>query len=131
VTVPTTAGRKRPGITVHRVARLDPLDTMLVGRIRVTSVARTLLDHASLLSLADLTRACHEAWIRHGTTPAEVIACIDRNPGKPGAPRLRRAIGHDVTLSKLEDGFLALLRRHGLPLPRTNIDHAGDKVGCH
>jgi hypothetical protein len=24
-----------------------------------------------------------------------------------------------------------LLRAHGLPLPRTNIDHLGDKVDCH
>ena len=31
----------------------------------------------------------------------------------------------------LEDGFLALLRKHGIPLPRTNIDVAGDKVDCH
>jgi predicted transcriptional regulator of viral defense system len=131
VTVPTTAARARPGIKIHRVATLHPLDTMWVGRIRVTSVARTLLDLAPTMSLAQLTRACHEAWIRHDAAPAEVIACIERNPGKPGARRLRLALGTDVTLSELEDGFLALLREHGLPLPRTNIDHAGDKVDCH
>ena len=26
---------------------------------------------------------------------------------------------------------MALLRKHDLPLPRTNIDHHGDKVDCH
>jgi len=36
-----------------------------------------------------------------------------------------------VTLSELERGFLKLLRAHGLPRPRTNIDHLGDKVDCH
>jgi hypothetical protein len=41
------------------------------------------------------------------------------------------ALGSDVTLSKLEDGFLALLGRHELPVPRTNVDRAGDKVDCH
>ncbi len=127
VTVPTTAGRARPGITIHRVGELHPLDTTRVGRIRTTSVARTLLDLAPSLSPAELTRACHEAWIRHGTTPADVIACIERNPRKPGARKLRVALGSDVTLSDLEDGFLALLRRHRLPLPRTNIDRAGDR----
>ncbi len=131
VTVPTTAGRARPGITIHRVAELHPLDTMKIGRIRATSVPRTLLDLAPLLPPAELTRACHEAWIRHETTPAQIIACIERNPRKPGARRLRRASGSDVTLSALEDGFLALLRKHGLPMPRTNIDRAGDKVDCH
>ena len=45
-------------------------------------------------------------------------------------PKLLRALGPDVTLSDLEDGFLELLGRHGLPLPRTNIDHAGDEVDC-
>jgi hypothetical protein len=131
VTVPTTAGRARPGIKIHRVAELHPRDTMRVGKIRVTSVARTLLDIAPSLSQSQLTRACHEAWIRHETTPTEVIACIERNPHKPGARRLRLALGSDVTLSTLEDGFLSLLRDHHLPLPRTNIDRGGDKVDCH
>lgn len=131
VTVPTTAGRARPGIRIHRVARLHHLDTMRVGKIRVTSVPRTLLDLAPSLSQPQLTRACHEAWIRHETTPTEVIACIERNPHKPGGHRLRLALGSDVTLSELEDGFLALLRDHDLPLPRTNVDRGGDKVDCH
>ena len=65
------------------------------------------------------------------TTPGHVEACIARNPGKPGAAKLRRALGCDVTLSALEDAFLALLAGHGLPLPRTNIDRRGDKVDCH
>ncbi|MEJ7826460.1 MAG: hypothetical protein WKF48_13580 [Solirubrobacteraceae bacterium] len=56
---------------------------------------------------------------------------MQRNPARPGAPRLRLALGEDVTVSILEDGFVALLRAHRLPLPRTNIDHAGDKVDCH
>jgi hypothetical protein len=77
-----------------------------------------------------LTRACHEAWAIHGTGPDEVEACIARNPRKKGAAKLRRALGADVTLSALEDEFLALLRRHCLPLPRTNVDHRGDKVDC-
>jgi hypothetical protein len=44
---------------------------------------------------------------------------------------LLRALGADVTLSVLEDGFLALLQRHGVPRPRTNIDRNGDKLDCH
>ena len=35
-----------------------------------------------------------------------------RNPHKPGAAQLRRALGADVTLSELEDAFLALLERN-------------------
>ena len=69
--------------------------------------------------------------MHHSTTPDHVAACMQRNPHLPGAAKLWLALGGDVTLSKLEDGFLALLRRYGHPLPRTNIDHAGDKVDCH
>lgn len=98
---------------------------------RISHAQLILLDVAPRLSLVELTRACHEAWIRHRVAQRHVEACIARNPTKKGAAKLRRALGADVTLSDLEDGFLALLRRYGLPRPRTNIDHAGDKVDCH
>jgi predicted transcriptional regulator of viral defense system len=131
VTVPTTAGRSRKGIVVHRVSTLPDKDIKTVYGIRVTNVPRTLLDLAPLLAPEPLARACHEAWVHHDTTPAIVEACIARNPTKKGAAKLRRALLADVTLSDLESAFLDLLRAHGLPLPRTNIDHRGDKVDCH
>ena len=40
-------------------------------------------------------------------------------------------MGSDALLSGLERGFRALLKRHRLPLPRTNIAYCGDKVDCH
>ncbi len=131
VTVPTLGGRRRPGIVVHRVRSLDPLDTTTIRGIPMTTPARVLLDLAPRLTPSELTRACHEAWIHHAVAEADVRACIARNPGKKGAAKLLRALGADVTLSGLEDGFLALLRRHGLPLPRTNVDREGDRVDCH
>ena len=131
VTVPTLSGRKRPGIVVHRVKALHPRDVCVVQGIPMTTVPRTLLDLAPALDLAELTRACHEAWIHHRTAPRLVEDCIERNPGKKGAAKLRAALGADVTLSTLEDGFLALLRQHRLPAPRTNVVRHGDKVDCH
>lgn len=131
VTVPTTAGRSRPGIVVHRVPMLAHLDTSTSERVPITTVPRILLDIAPRTDPALLARACHEAWVHHRTSPRQVEACIARNPTKKGISKLRRALGSDVTLSDLEDGFLVLLRNHGLALPRTNVDHAGDKVDCH
>ncbi len=130
VTVPSTAGRKRPGIVIHRVNDLHVLDADTWHGIPVTTVPRLLLDLAPRLSPPKLTRACHEAWVHHNTTLQAIEACIARNPHKPGAAKLRHALGSDVTLSDLEDDFLALLQRHNLPLPRTNIDQHGDKVDC-
>lgn len=131
VTVPTLAGRGRPGIVIHRVKTLHPLDVCIVHGMRMTTAPRTLLDLAPALDLAELTRACHEAWVHHRTTPRFIEDCIARNPGRKGVAKLRAALGTDVTLSKLEVAFVDLVRRHGLPAPRTNVDRRGDKVDCH
>jgi hypothetical protein len=131
ITVPTLAGRSRNGINVHRVSHLHHLDTMRWRGIPTTTGARMLLDLAPRTPLTELTRAYHELWVRKRARPEQIEACIARNPRKPGASKLRSAIGSDATLSGLEDGFLALLRTHRLPRPRTNIDHEGDKVDCH
>jgi len=131
VTVPTLGGRARPGIVIHRVRALHVLDVADYRGIPMTTVPRTLLDHAPALAPERLTRACHEAWVRHRTALPQIEACLARNPHHPGTRALRDALAADVTLSVLEDAFLALLKRHGLPLPRTNIDHLGDKVDCH
>lgn len=127
----STADRRRPGIIIHRVRALHPRDVCVVDGIRMTIVPRVLLDLAPSLAPADLTRACHEAWVHHRVTPQMIEACIARNPTKPGAAKLRRALGADVTLSELEAAFVDLVKRHDLPLPRTNIDVRGDKVDCH
>jgi hypothetical protein len=131
VTVPTMAGRRRPGIIIHRVMELDREDVVEVEGIRTTIVPRTLLDLAPSTDPEQLTRMCHEAWVHHRTRPEHLDACIARNRHKPGAAKLRRAQRADVTLSDLESGFLRLLKAHGLPCPRTNIDRNGDKVDCH
>jgi len=131
VTVPATAGVARPRIVIHRVGMLPVLDTAAVENIPVATVPRILLDLAPATPLTALTRMCHEAWVRHDCGPDGIEACMARNPRKPGATKLRAALGSDATLSALEDRFVALLRAGGLPLPRTNIDHLGDKVDCH
>jgi len=100
--------------------------------IPVTTVARTLVDLAAVLAPDDLARACHEAGVRHGTTPAHVEAALARWPRVPGAGGLRRVMRGDVrvTLSKLEERFLALLREAGLTLPDTNRPAGGRRVDC-
>ncbi|MEA2191935.1 MAG: hypothetical protein QOI73_2056 [Solirubrobacteraceae bacterium] len=131
VTVVATAGRRRPGITVHRVRSLHRLDTWTFDAIPVMSVPRLLLDLAASSSLEELILACHQARVRYRIRPEQVTACIERNPHRAGVGLLRRALKGDATLSPLERAFLDLLRHHGMPPPRTNIDLAGDKVDCH
>lgn len=129
----TARGERRvEGIRFRRSRRMHPLDVATYKGIPITTVPRTLLDMAAELSPGDLARACHEAWIRHGTTPAHVDAVLARSPNAPGAGRLRRVMRGDerVTLSKLERGFLSLLEAHGLPLPETNRVAGTKRVDC-
>jgi hypothetical protein len=120
------------GILTSRYRVLHPADVMTWSAIPVTSFARTLADLASVLSVNELARACHEAGVRHGITPRHVEAVLKRRPRSPGAGALRAVMLGDarVTLSKLEDGFLALLSANGLPLPQTNRPAGGRRVDC-
>jgi hypothetical protein len=131
ITIPRTACRRRPGITIHRTDLNHRTDVFEIDGIRLTSVPRILLDLAPILPPVELTAACHEAWVHHRTRPHHIEACIARYPHKPGIAKLREALGANVTLSELERAFLRLLARHELPRPRTNVDRAGDKVDCY
>jgi very-short-patch-repair endonuclease len=98
----------------------------------MTTVARTLVDLAPVLPLDELARACHEAGVRYRTTPHHVEALLRRRPNAPGAAKLRAVMNGDarVLLSKLESGFIALLREDELPLPQTNRPAGGYRVDC-
>lgn len=119
--------RRVAGIRTRRCRHFDAREAMTWRGIPVTTPARTLVDLAATLSLDDLARACHEAGVRHGTTPRQVEDVLARHPGRPGAARLRVVLRGDVqvTLSVLERRFLARLREAGLPRPKTNRTAGG------
>ncbi len=122
--------RHVPGVATYRTRRTE--DGFTCRGVPVTSVPRTLVDLAAILSENDLARACHEASVRYGTTPAAVDAVLARRPASKGAAKLRRVLHGDVhvTLSKLEDRFLELLTEACLPLPETNRPASGRRVDC-
>jgi len=124
--------RRIEGVKTHRSRGLDARDETVVRGIPVTTVPRTLVDISSELSLKTLARACHEAGVRYGTTPAAVEAVLARRRNGAGTGKLRQVIHGDVhvTLSKLEARFLELLRTEGLPLPVTNRPAGSRRVDC-
>jgi len=130
--VVTPTERRVPGLDVRRCRRLDPIDATTRAGIPVTTVPRTLVDLAAALPLDALARACHEAGVLHGTTPAQAEAALARRPNSAGAAKLRKVLRGDekVTLSKLESSFIARLRKAGLPLPVTNKPAGGKRVDC-
>ena len=127
--VTTLTHRRVSGVTTRRARELD---AMTWRGIPVTTVARTLVDLAGELREDELARACHEAGVRHRTTPAMVEAVLARRPRAPGAAKLRRILHGDVhvTLSRLESRFLERLREIDRPLPVTNRPAGGRRVDC-
>lgn len=130
--VTTPRERRIKGSIAHRSRRLDLGERMIRRAIPVTSVARTLVDIAGVVSEAELARACHEAGVRYRSTPSDVEAVLARYPNAPGARKLRAVLRGDakVVLSRLEARFLELLRDEGLPLPQTNRRLDGRRVDC-
>jgi very-short-patch-repair endonuclease len=124
--------RRVKGVRVRRARRSELGDAMTWRAIPMTTVPRTLVDLAAVLTVDDLARACHEAGVRYGTTPAQVEAVLARRPSSPSAAKLRRILHGDVrvTLSKLEARFLVHLRTAGLALPETNRPAGGRRVDC-
>jgi very-short-patch-repair endonuclease len=130
--VTTRTERRVPGVVTRRERGADSRDAIAWRGIPVTTVATTLVDIASVLDVETLARACHEAGVRHGTTPAHVDAVLARRSNAKGAAKLRRILHGDVrvTLSGLERRFLDLIRDAGLALPQTNRPAGGRRVDC-
>jgi very-short-patch-repair endonuclease len=128
-----------PEVTTPNKRQIEGVRTRRGGRrgttwrgVRVTTPAETLVDLAAAVDERELARACHEAGVRHHTTPKQVEAVLARRANTPGAAKLRRVLRGDakVSLSKLESAFLALLRDERLPLPETNRPAGGRRVDC-
>ena len=125
--VEVTAARqhKRPGIEVHR-ARLEPDESTQVDGIPVTTVARTLLDLATVLPRSQLERATERAEALQLTDVVPLDALLERHRGHRGTSALREIVKAGVlfalTRSEVEDRFLTFLDVHGLARPEVNAN---------
>jgi hypothetical protein len=130
--VATRTQRQIPGVITKRHRHTDPRDITTWRTIPTTNVPRTLVDLAAVLNAEDLARACHEAGVRHRTTPGHVKAVLAGRPKSPGGRTLMTVLLGDVpvTLSVLERSFLELLKLDGLPAPLTNKPAGGRRVDC-
>jgi Transcriptional regulator, AbiEi antitoxin/Protein of unknown function (DUF559)/AbiEi antitoxin C-terminal domain len=133
VTVPTRAGRAtRSGLHVHRAA-LEPFEATTHDGIPVTTPTRTLLDLAEVLPRRALERAADQAEVLRLFDLVAVHDTIDAHPHRHGAARLRRLLavhdlGENLTRSELEERFLGLCERAGVPRPAVNARVAGLEV---
>lgn len=130
----TSVDVRPSGLIVHHSTTLRRTDVRVVHGLRVTSPARTMLDTAARLRPDQLTRAINDLRLRHLLSIQQLAGVIDRNPTHPAVTLLRPQLEHaqpEPTRSTLEDRFLPLLRRHGLPTPQINVHVAGYRVDAY
>lgn len=125
VTAPGRRGRIPAGIDAHRHDFLRPADRTAVDGIPCTSVSRTLLDLAAVVSYRALRHAVTQAEVEDRFDLSEMNELLSRSRGRRGVARLRSAIAlHDpreqLTRRELEAKFLELCRNSGLSLPEVN-----------
>jgi very-short-patch-repair endonuclease len=130
----TAPSRHRlPGIRAHYFRTLHPQDTTVVDGIPVTSLARTYLDLAEILTHDRLTDLL-EAGERQDKLDASAIdAAIARNPGRHGIEPLGAAMAEltdapPLLQSGLERAFRHIARTHDLPMPQFNGYVEGELV---
>ena len=122
--------RPRAGFTLHITRSLTEADVGAVAGIPTTSVARTLVDLAEVLSDTRLTKAVQEAEIQGSFDLTAVEEVLARVSGRTGRHRLHRVLkayrgGPAPTRSGNEQRFMALCGRHRLPMPLSNRSRAG------
>ena len=119
VTVPTQNGRvRRMDLRVPRSGRIGADEVTVEDGIPVTTVARTLLDLGDVLTRQDHKRAIDESEYRKLFDLTAITAVVHANPGRRGKRLLALANGPpQLTRSQLEQRFLALVERQGLPSP--------------
>lgn len=125
VCLPGESRARHHGVRPHRSGCLHAQDVTVVNGIPATTVARTLVDLAATLRRRPVERACDQAEILELFDLAAIQDQFQRHPRRPGTKRLKAILdSHDVgrtpTWSELEERFLALVRRAGLPEPEVN-----------
>lgn len=135
VLVPTRH-RGPDGVRVHRCRRLDPREVTSRDGIPVTAVPRTLVDLSDVLTAHQLANVIHEAAFRKLFDERAVRAAMTRANGRHKLHVLERALelnaaGSAGTRSALEDRFLALTSKSGLPEPLVNTKVRDIEVDFH
>jgi hypothetical protein len=130
--------RHRPieGIAVHHCLGLDDLDVVVYRGIRVTTVARMLVDLSDDRTAHQLANVIHEAGFRNRFSLEATRRAMTRANGRRNLHVLDQAIGLYLsgsagTRSGLEDAFLSLLQFAGISEPLVNTHLHDEEVDCH
>ena len=131
VSVPRRRRSRVEPITVHRRHPGALADAGRHAGIPVTSPVRTLLDLAAASEPSAIEALVNQADKLDLVDPEALRAAIEGLKGEPGIPALRDVLDRAtfrLTDSELERRFLPIVRRAGLPTPRTQAAVNGFRV---
>lgn len=136
VTIPVSAGSRRPGIHVHRSRKLHAQEVLRLHDMPVTTPCRTLLDLTVPLAREGHARRLEQlvtgALDRRLTTEEELRRLLRRHASARGAGLLRLLLedgdGPRLSRSEAEAELLRLIREAKMLLPRTNVRVTGREV---
>lgn len=131
ISTPRQIRTRVPGASFHGVREVQ---RELVDGIPCTTVTQTLLDLAATGPAALLHRALAQLDYERRLNADAIRAACGR--GRPGSAALRDALAAYIpamarTRSELEDEFLRLCARHGIPRPEVNARVHGIEVDAH
>lgn len=127
----TMRHRGLDGVAIRFTRSLDDHDVIQLGPLRVTSVARTIVDLAEYLEPHQVAAAIYEARRIRIIQLRTIANMAQRHTSRHGFPTLMRALelhrnGSAGTRSPAEDEFLAHILEAGLPEPLVNVHvHVG------
>lgn len=130
LSTPRRLRARLPGVILH--CERD-LERELVNGIPCTAVTQTLLDLAATEQSRLVNRALAELDYARALDAGAVRAICAR--GRPGSARLLDALTTYMpelahTKSELEDEYLYVCQRFGIPLPEVNPDFHGEEPDC-
>jgi hypothetical protein len=118
--------KRRAGIRLHCVRSLPDAHITTRNAVPCTTVARTILDVAGVVSPRLLERVLGQAEVLQLYDRKAIEAVLASHPRRPGSRTLRTLLGGPdpsttLTRSSMEERFLALCDRAGLPRPECNL----------
>ena len=125
-TVPRELRRTAPRLTIHTTQFIGRTDVITIGGLRATSATRTIIDLARARIAPVRLEAAIDSAVRIGSSSPTVLAArLEelRGRGRWGCRLLDRLLEDSGGHTLLERRFLQLVRRAGLPRPRTQVVH--------
>jgi predicted transcriptional regulator of viral defense system len=126
VTAPNRRGRSPEGVAAHRDGSLQPIDKTSLHGIPCTTVARTILDCATVAPEWEVRKVVAEAEVLRILDKDRLRALLKRSRRRRGVARLRLILDTihpqtERTRSELEHLLLEALARATVPQPEVNV----------